>query len=208
MKRLWLAFGIVVLCFLLGSWLGRHSHLPGSTAAPGSGRHHGRQGGHPERRHRERAKRLAGDGRHGGRLDLGPRQLRRTGLVGGLAAPGVRVHPQRVGHGDLPEGLRPDRARTAGPASEAAGTPDAHEHVRSRHADDHRGPGAGQGVRGEPAALHRRVRQRQRQLCHSQRGAERPEQAAPVGRLLLLDLLGGVHQPPRSRPFLHEQLAA
>ena len=38
--------------------------------------------------------------------------------------------------------------------------------------------------------------------------AERPGQAAPVGRFLLLDLLGGVHQPPWGRTLLHEQLAA
>ena len=46
------------------------------------------------------------------------------------------------------------------------------------------------------------------ELCHPQRSAERPGQAAPVGRFLLLDLLGGVHQPPWGRPLLHEQLAA
>ena len=52
--------------------------------------------------------------------------------------------------------------------------------------------------------LRRRVRQRQLRLCHSQRGAERPRKTSPVGCLLLLDLLGGVHQPSRSRSFLHE----
>ena len=208
MKKLWLAFAVVlVVSFSVLGWVGTRIYQE-APPLPDQVVDHRRQGGHSERRHRQRAKRLAGDGRHGGRLDLGPRQLCRTGLVGRLAASRVRLHPQRVGQDDLPEELRPDRAGAAGPASEAAGTADADEHVRSCHADDHGGPGAGQGVRGQPAALLRCVQQRQRRLCHSQRSAERPRKAAAVGCLLLLDLVGGVHQPSRSQSFLHEQLAA
>ena len=194
--------------FLFHPGMGRHSHLPGSPTLTGSSRRHGRQGGYSERRHREGAERLAGDGRHGGRLDLGPRQLRRTGLVGGLAAPGVRLHPQRVGEHGLPKRFRQDRAGAAGRTPEAARTPDANEHVRPRHPDGHGGPRAGEGVRGEPAALRRRVHQRQGRLRHPQGGAGRPRKTPPVGCLLLLDLVGGVHQPSRSRPFVHKQLAA
>ena len=94
--------------------------------------------------------------RFGATAAMSHRTGRRTGCIENASSSST-IGP----NSDLPEGLRPDRAGAAGPASEAPGTPDANEHVRSRHADDHGGPGAGQGVRGEPAALHRRVQQRQ-----------------------------------------------
>src|SRR4029078_8563813 len=45
---------------------------------------------------RERAERLASDGRYGSRLGVGTRQLRRPRLVGGLSAPRSRADARPV----------------------------------------------------------------------------------------------------------------
>ena len=87
-KTLWLAFAaVVVLSFAVLGWIGR-PHLPGGAADPRAGRDHRRAreliGAGEIQRGPER---LAVAGRHGGRLGLGPRQLRRPRLDRRLAAP-------------------------------------------------------------------------------------------------------------------------
>ena len=119
-RRLWLALGVVVIAsFAVLGYFGREIYRQAPpvpkrvVTADGRVLFTGRDQGRPER--------LAVDGRPGGRHDLGPRRLRRAGLVGRLAAP----------RGDLaarPLGRRPStaslttscRRRDAGRAAGAA----------------------------------------------------------------------------------------
>ena len=86
MRRLWVAFAaVIVVSFVVLGWMGVRIYQE-APPIPRAGRDDRRRGRHPGGRHRGRAERLAVAGRHGGGLDLGPRQLRRARLDRRLAA--------------------------------------------------------------------------------------------------------------------------
>ena len=78
MKNYWLGFvGVIVLSFAVLGWVGVRIYQqapPYPRVVVTTEGRHGARG----RRHRGRPERVAVDGRHGGRLDLGTRQLRRA----------------------------------------------------------------------------------------------------------------------------------
>ena len=96
---------------------------------------------------------------------------------------------------------------TAGPASRPLGEGDADQHLRPRHQNRHRRTHPGRSLPSQPQALQRRFRQRQGRVRHPCGRSERPRPPAEAVRLLLLDLLGGFHEPAQRGDHLHAQLA-
>ena len=77
MKAKWTAFGAVIV-LVRGVGVDRLAHLPDGAADSVGGSHRVRTGGFDRGRHRGWPERLAVDGRHGTRIYLGTRQLRRA----------------------------------------------------------------------------------------------------------------------------------
>ena len=132
MTRVWAAFAaVIVLSFAVLGWIGVriYQQAPPIAAAVVTDRrsdaaHARRCGGGTER--------LAVDGRDGTGLHLGPRQLRRAGLDGGLAAPRGGRSFSMSGPAGRRGVLRGARTGAAGGAARAADETDADQHLRSR----------------------------------------------------------------------------
>ena len=159
-------------------------------------------------RYRPRTERLAGAGRHGSRLDLGPWQLCRAGLDRGLAASRSHLRPRRLGRLPNSASLTSNSAPKIRPSS-AAGwnrstgtTPTMPRRTRSRI---------------EPV----RARAFEACLAHFSDvfmngnaayaipagSVSQPRAHAAVRRLHLLDRLVGRRRTARRHRLLHEQLA-
>ena len=166
-----------------------------------------------QKRHRNRTRRLADDGRPAARLDLGPWRLRGAGLERGLAAPRGRGAARDLGQ---------TRARIgvcrAGPSDPriARGAPShraAPEHLRSRNGHAHRLTGPRARHRQRRRALHQPVRQRSRygEAPRRLRDARRHDRHARAPReadgVLLLDRVGGRHRSSGRDEDLYQQLA-
>ena len=213
MKRLWLALAVVmVFSFAVLGWIGTriYQEMP---PIPGAGRHRRRRGrGRRAATIARGPERLAVAGRHGGRLDLGTRQLRRPRLDGRLAASRGDLHPRRLGA--APSTARRYDELDAGAAGRAAraAAPDACGRTRYDPATQTVTvePVRAQRVRGEPARTTRTCSARASAEYAIPRGArERSRAAAAAGGLLLLDRLGGGRRTgPGDDVTLHEQLAA
>ena len=94
-------------------------------------------------RGRRRPGRLAVARRHGARLDLGPRRVRRAGLDRRLAAPRADRRARRVGDAGGRRRRTPRSLReAAGRAARAAATRVPHQHLRRRDGHHHRVAGA------------------------------------------------------------------
>ena len=207
MKKLWIAFALVLFAsfFVLG-WIGTriHEEMPPlvnkvvtteGTVVIDAGEISAGQNVWQIAR------------RHGSRLDLGTRQLRRSRLDGGLAASRSRLHPRPLGQERLRHRVRETRQREAVATERALGNAHADQHLRPGHADGHGRPRSCRCLRVEPRSLLRRVRQRQDRLCHSCRCRDRQGSSASACGVFLLDLVGRIDQSPERSHQLHEQLA-
>ena len=121
---------------------------------------------------------LAVPRRPGDRIDLGARQLRRSGLDGRLAPPRSDVHPrplgQRRGRAWPTRALR----RAAGALRGAAHRTSCGPTPTTRDADDHDRSRPCGRVRGHRSALRRRFRQRALGVRNSARSAHRSDESA------------------------------
>src|SRR6185503_14091221 len=95
-------------------------------------------------------------------------------------------------------------SRTSKPAST---TPPA-EYLRSRVAHRDGRSSASGGVRRKPGALRRRLRTGTRRVRDPARHAHRPGARAKARRVLLLDIVGRLDEPPERHDHVYEQLAS
>src|ERR1700712_2639070 len=103
-----------------GAWMDWRSHLSRGATDPRSRRHERWSRNYRFRKHQRRTERLAIAGRHGARLDLGPRQLRRSGLDRRLAPARANLHPGSVGARSTRQSLRSAWTGTARRATATA----------------------------------------------------------------------------------------
>ena len=134
---------------------------------------------------------------HGVRVGVRPRRLSRARLHGGLPAPGLRDRQALLRR--RPVGLR--------------GAPDdrgpAHQPLRRAHRDaapDRRRRRWPSGGSSRTTAGSSRIPETDHGLRPE--GDHRPDAAAAADRVLRLDRVGGVDEPPRPQLLVHEQLAA
>ena len=112
--RLWLGLGgVLVASFAVLGYFGREIYRQ-APPIPERVVTDRRRGALHRRRHPRRPERLAVDGRPGGRQRLGPRRLRRPGLVGRLAAPRGDLAARPLGRARARPALRRAGRRGAG----------------------------------------------------------------------------------------------
>ena len=215
-RRLWiiLAASMVVMFGTLLYFGG--ADLPSRAADSGGRAQRRRPDALHARGHRARPERLAIHGRHAARLDLGPRQLRRAGLVGGLAASRSASRCSSCSRA-----TRAAAATTRSPRrSRRACRAILQQEMRTNTYDAARGRRHGQrrprardrfgraalfrsfqGGSPEARSLARAVRVPDRRRAHG--GGSGGAQ-----RVLLLDGMGREHAAAGRLDHLHEQLAA
>ena len=187
----------------------RVADLPAGAADPRARRIERRHGRVHARRGRRRRGRVAVARRHGARLGVGPRLVRRAGLDRRLAAPRARRRARRLGAARARRALRRPDARAAGRAARAPARALSHEHLRRRDRHDLRCRPSARPRSSATVAYYTALFRDGKADYALPAGSitERAARARSVGVLLLVGVGRGDRSPRRYR-HVHEQLAA